>query len=58
MHRTRGLFYLQVRPHEDKVGGLDGHVGAGADGEPDVGRRERGRVVDAVAHLEIKGCQG
>src|SRR6266536_2805855 len=35
---------------EGDVGGLDGHVGAGADRQADVGRGERGRVVDAVAH--------
>ena len=31
------------------VGGLDGDVGAGADRDADIGLRERGRVVDAVA---------
>ena len=30
--------------------GLDRHVGAGADREPEVGLGERGRVVHAVAH--------
>ena len=34
---------------ERQVGGLDRDVGAGADREPEVGLRERGRVVDAVA---------
>ena len=29
--------------------GLHGHVGAGADGDADVGLRQRGGVVDAVA---------
>jgi hypothetical protein len=34
---------------EHHVGGLDGNVGAAAHGDADVGRLERGRVVDAVA---------
>ncbi len=34
---------------EGDVGGLDGDVGAGADGEADVGLGEGGCVVDAVA---------
>jgi hypothetical protein len=32
------------------VAGLDRHVGAGPDGDADVGRQQRRRVVDAVAH--------
>ena len=35
---------------EHDVGRLDGHIGAAADGDAHVGLRERGRVVDAVAH--------
>jgi hypothetical protein len=38
-----------VGAHEHDVGGLDRDVGAGADRDADVGLRERGRVVDAVA---------
>ena len=34
---------------EHDAGGLDGHVGAGADRDADVGLRERRGVVDAVA---------
>ena len=40
--------HLQRRLHQDNVGRLDGDVGAGADGDAHVGRREGGRVVDAV----------
>ena len=40
----------RVGAHEDDVGGLHRHVRAGADRDADVGLRERGRVVDAVAH--------
>ena len=39
----------QVAGDERQVRGLDRHVGAGADGQAEVGLRERGRVVDAVA---------
>ncbi len=39
----------RVGAHEHDVGGLDRDVGAGADRDADVGLRERGRVVDAVA---------
>ena len=39
----------EVAAHEREVGGLDGDVGAGADREAEVGLRERGRVVHAVA---------
>ena len=34
---------------EGDVGGFDRDVGAGADGEPDVGLGQRGGVVDAIA---------
>src|SRR6266511_4857591 len=37
-----------VGAHEHDVGGFDGHVGAGADGDAEVGLREGGGVVDAV----------
>ena len=40
---------LQVVAEQDQVRGADRHVGAGAEGQPEVGRGERGRVVDAVA---------
>ncbi len=40
----------RVGAHEHDVGGLYGDVGAGADGDAHVGLRERGGVVDAVAH--------
>ena len=39
----------QVAGDEREVGGLDRDVGAGADRQAEVGLRERGRVVDAVA---------
>ena len=45
---------------EDDPGRLDGDVGAGADGDADVGAGQRGRVVDAVAdhrHLEPAGLE-
>lgn len=37
-----------THPDQHDVGGLDGHVGAGADGDADVGLSEGGRVVDPV----------
>ena len=39
----------EVAGHEGEVAGLDGDVGAGADGDAEVGLGEGGRVVDAVA---------
>ena len=39
----------RVGAHQHDVGGLDGDVGAGADRDAEVGLRERGGVVDAVA---------
>ena len=39
----------QVARHQHHVGALDGDVGAGADGDADIGRGKRRRVVDAVA---------
>src|SRR5690606_7685287 len=39
----------QIAAHEGDVAGLDGDVGPGADGDPDVGLGEGGRVVDPVA---------
>ena len=40
---------LQVVAEQDHVGGADRDVGAGSEGEPEVGRRQRRGVVDAVA---------
>ena len=40
---------LRLHQYADPRTGLDGDLGAGADGDADVGLRERGRVVDAVA---------
>jgi hypothetical protein len=39
----------QVIAEQDHVGGADRHVGAGAEGEPEVGGRQGRAVVDAVA---------
>ena len=39
----------QVAADQGQVAGLDGDVGAGAHGQPEVGLGERGGVVDAVA---------
>jgi hypothetical protein len=50
----------RVVAHEDDVGGLDGDVGAGADGDADIGLGQGGRVVDAVAdhrHRRALGLQ-
>ena len=47
--RMASALAQQVARDERDVGGLDRDVGAGADGEAEVGLRERGRVVDAVA---------
>ena len=41
----------QVRLHEDDVGRFDGDVGAGAEGDADVGDGESRRVVDTVSNL-------
>lgn len=41
----------EIRLHEDDVGCFDGDVGAGAEGDADVGDGESGRVVDAVSDL-------
>ena len=41
---------LQVVAEQDHVGGADRDVGTGSEGQPEVGRRERGRVVDTVPH--------
>ena len=43
-------FLSLTHPDEDDVCGLDGDVGAGPDGDPDVRLRQRRRVVDAVAY--------
>lgn len=42
--------HLQVIPHQHVVGGLDGNVGAAADGHPHVRCRQGRAVVYAVAH--------
>ena len=39
----------RVAADEHDAGRLDGHIGAGADGDADIRRSERGGVVDAVA---------
>ena len=36
--------------HQRHVGGLNGHIGTGADGEAHVGTGQRRSVVDAVPH--------
>ena len=41
---------VSFNPDEDDVCGLDGDVGAGSDGDPDVRLCQGWRVVDAVAH--------
>ena len=47
---SRAIGHVErVGAHEDEVGGLDGDVGAGADGDAEVGLGEGGGVVDAVA---------
>ena len=43
---------------EDDAGRLDGDVGAGADGDADVGAGERGGVVDAVADHRDRAARG
>ena len=47
--RARAHDAAQVALHQRDAGALDRDVGAGAHGDADVGLRERGRVVDAVA---------
>ena len=47
--RARARDPAQVALHERDAGALDRDVGAGAHRDADVGLRERGRVVDAVA---------
>src|SRR6185369_6700098 len=47
--RDRGDDAAQVAADEGDVGGGDGDVGAGADGDADVRAGQCGRVVDAVA---------
>lgn len=42
--------YTRTHPDEDDVGGLDGDVGAGADGDADVGLGQGRAVVHAVPH--------
>jgi len=45
----RGGHVERVGTHQDDVGGLDRHVGAGADRDAEVGPRQRRGVVDPVA---------
>jgi hypothetical protein len=47
--RDRGDDAAQVAAHEGDVGGGDGHVGTGADGDADVRAGQCGRIVNAVA---------
>ena len=52
MRRDRRIASAAARrspPHEREVARLDRDVGAGAHRDPEVGLRERGGVVDAVA---------
>ncbi len=55
-HRVDGAD--QVAPDQREVGRLDGHIAAGADGDPEVGLSQRGRIVDAVPdhrdHLALR----
>lgn len=47
--RDRGRHAIQAARHQDDIGGLDGDIGAGADGQAHI-RLGQGRgVVDAVA---------
>ncbi len=54
----------QVAARQDDVGSLHGDVRAGPDGDADVGLREGGRVIDAVADerdaspLRLQGGDG
>ena len=50
----------EVVPQQDQVRGADRHVGARAEGQPQVGRGQRGPVVDPVAdhgHPAAAGLQ-
>ena len=40
---------MQVGAHQGEIAGLDGDVGAGTHGDPEVGLCESGGVVDTVA---------
>ena len=39
-----------IAVHQDDIGGINGNIGAGADGDADIGTHQGGRVIDAVAH--------
>ena len=39
-----------IAVHQDDIGGINGNIGAGADGDADIGTNQGGRVIDAVAH--------
>ena len=36
--------------HQHDIGGVDGDIGAGADGDADIGTHQGGGVIDAVPH--------
>ena len=35
--------------HEDNIGGIDGNIGAGPNGDTDIGTNQCGRIIDAIA---------
>ena len=39
-----------IAVHQDDIGGINGNIGAGADGDADIGTHQSGCVIDAVAH--------
>ena len=45
----RGAHPGQLARDQHHIRRPDGDIGAGADGDPDIGRRQRRRVIDAVA---------
>ena len=41
---------LEASAGKNNIGSFNGHIGAGADGQPDIGLGQRRGVVDAVTH--------